>query len=120
MRPLPARDADRNDDVQVNEDLPEGWRQPAGLLESDLSQVLLLKDALDSGEPAAIARAFAFVSRVCGLGWLAAQAGCDRDRLFAALADGERPDVATLSDIVDRLLRRGPPAPDASGARFED
>jgi DNA-binding phage protein len=90
----------------VTEDDFDGFEQPAGLLEGTVSQVLLLKDALDTGDAAAIVKAFAMVSRICGLDWLATMAGCERSRLLAALSDHESPDLAVLTHIVDRLMIR--------------
>jgi DNA-binding phage protein len=90
----------------VNQDDFAGFQQPAGFLEGTVSQVLLLKDALDTGENAAVIKAFALVSRVCGLEWLAAQAEFGREQLFAALADHRQPDIGILTEVVERLLKR--------------
>jgi DNA-binding phage protein len=90
----------------VNENDFDGFQQSAELLEGAVSQILLLKDALDTGEDAAVVKAFAVVSRICGLDWLAVQAGYNRSQLFAALADHQRPDINVLNEVVARLLKR--------------
>jgi DNA-binding phage protein len=82
------------------------WHRQAGLLGSEASQLLLLKDALQSQDVAVIVSAFDLVARVCGLGRLAARASYDRNKLLAALSDEDAPDLAVLAEFVERFAQR--------------
>lgn len=68
------------------------------------SQLLALADALDSREPAMIARTVEAVIRTRGIASLAVAGGVDQPRLKAALRTLAPEDCSFLREIVTKLL----------------
>lgn len=117
---LPGRARSRLDEPLPDND-ETAWRGHASFLDSLISQVLMLKDAIETGDRMAVLKAFALVSRVCGLDWLATHAGVDRERLLRALDGPSGVDFGILNEVVERLLLECRGAADASaGARFQE
>jgi probable addiction module antidote protein len=80
-------------------------RGSTGLVEDEMSQVLLLKDALDCGDAAALVRAFELVARTRGLRSIACSAGVGGQVLMGALEGPNSPDLRVLSRVVAALVR---------------
>ncbi|WP_199554187.1 hypothetical protein [Sandaracinobacteroides hominis] len=74
------------------------------LLEDASSQLLALGDALDSRQPAAIARTLEMVLRIRGMDSLAIAGGVDRAYLRAALVRLAPEDCDLLRKLVAQLL----------------
>jgi probable addiction module antidote protein len=76
----------------------------ARFLREEESQVFALSDALESENGAAICAAFLDVARSRGIAQIARETGLSETQIYAAFTDPERPDVTTLSAILDSLL----------------
>lgn len=76
------------------------------ILEDASSQLLLLRDAIDSDDRVKIERAFELVARARGLTQLAADAGVDRATLHRAMQGRGEFSATILSDAVATLTRK--------------
>jgi probable addiction module antidote protein len=78
----------------------------SGFLMDEQSRVLMLDDALATGDAAYLVHAFAVVARSLGMDELARASGFDRARLYKALSDPAHLDLDTLVRIMSALRLR--------------
>ena len=67
------------------------------------SQLDLLADAFESGEPAYIAHALAVAAQARGMAGVAKEAGVTREALYRALSENGDPRLSTLLGVVKAL-----------------
>jgi probable addiction module antidote protein len=78
----------------------------SGFLIDEQSRILMLDDALTTGDAAYLVHAFAVVARSIGMDELARASGFDRVRLYQALSDPAHLDFDTLIRIMSALRLR--------------
>ncbi len=87
----------------------------SGYLDDEESQLLLLGDALSSGNAAYLVDVFGIVARARGMTGLALAAGIDRAELYRALENEGAPDLAVLARVIAALVaRKGTLPPDGN------
>lgn len=75
----------------------------AEYLDSDEAIADYISEALESGDPEAIAIALGNVTRARGMTSVAAEAGVSRENLYRALKAGGRPEFATVMKVINVL-----------------
>lgn len=75
----------------------------AEYLDSDEAIAAYLSEALEEGDPEAIAIALGNVTRARGMTSVAAEAGVSRENLYRALKAGGRPEFATVMKVINVL-----------------
>lgn len=76
---------------------------PSAFLDSQEAIEDYLSDAMESGDPRAIAGALGDVARAKGMTELAAKSGLSRESLYRALSDDGNPRLDTLMKVLDSL-----------------
>jgi probable addiction module antidote protein len=76
---------------------------PAAFIDTPDAQAELISDALESGDAAYIANAFATVARARGMAQVARDAGISREGLYKALGGNGDPRLSTLLGITRAL-----------------
>jgi len=103
MIPVLLRDRDLEAVHAAGMTIEADLRSAGEYLSDRPSQLLALKDALQSGNVPAITRVFAAVALAQGTEWLAREAEVDSATLFSALKDPARPDLPLLAYVIARL-----------------
>lgn len=75
----------------------------AEYLDTSDSQMELLADAFETGDPAYIAHALGVVARARGMSGIAKEAGVTREALYRALSETGDPRLSTLLGVVKAL-----------------
>ena len=76
---------------------------PAKYLTTPESQVYLLQDAIEEGNPAYLADALGIIARARGMTQVARDAGVTREALYKALSPQGDPKLSTLLGVIAAL-----------------
>jgi probable addiction module antidote protein len=72
-------------------------------LDDDETIAAFLTDALDTGNPAYINRAFGDVARARGMTDIAKQTGVKREALYRALSETGNPQLTTMMQVIKAM-----------------
>jgi probable addiction module antidote protein len=75
----------------------------ARYIETAEDAVVFLRDAMEEGDPAAIAQALGTIARARGMTDVAKAAGLGREGLYKALSPGGNPGFATIMKVMQAL-----------------